>query len=343
MLFHCDELHGYVFLCAIDENSASMAKTLTKGFYKRLPRVLLATFKGFNEDKGLKLSASLAYYTVFSIGPLVLLIMSLVSIFYGGEAIRNQLFGELNGLLGASAAAQIQEIVKNITFSGKTKFALIASIITLVIGATSVFIEIQDSLNMIWKLKAKPKKGWIAFLRNRLLSSSLIISIGFLMVVTLIINGAIEALMDVISQRFSQIAEILMYVINLAVSFTVIMVLFGIIFKFLPDAKVRWHHVKSGAIFTAMLFMIGRYLIGLYIRQTATESTYGAAGAIVVLLVWIYYSAVILYIGAEFTQVYAEAYGGRIEPAEYAVHVQQTEVEKEVNKLPPQHPEETKK
>jgi membrane protein len=332
-----------MFFYAFDENSGSMAKALSKDFFKRLPKVLLATFKGFDEDKGLKLSASLAYYTIFSIGPLLLLIMSLVSIFYGGDAIRNKIFDELHGLLGASAAAQVQEIVKNITFSGKTNFALVASIVTLFIGATSVFIEIQDSLNMIWKLKAKPKKGWLAFLKNRLLSSSLIISIGFLMIVTLIVNGAIEALMEVIRQRFTFIAEVLMYVINLVVSFFVISVLFGIMFKFLPDAKIKWRHVKSGAIFTAILFMVGRYLIGLYISQTATESTYGAAGAIVVLLVWIYYSAVILYIGAEFTQVYTEAFGGRIEPAEYAVHVQQTEVEKEVSKLPPQHPEETKK
>jgi len=212
-----------------------------------------------------------------------------------------------------------------------------------VIGATSVFIEIQDSLNMIWKLKAKPKKGWVAFLKNRLLSSSLIISLGFLMIVTLLVNGAIEALMDILQRKFNSIAEILMYVINLIITFVVITILFGIIFKFLPDAKIKWKHVKTGAIFTAILFMTGRYLIGLYIRQTATESTYGAAGAVVVLLVWIYYSAVILYIGAEFTQVYAEAFGGSIEPAEYAVHVQQTEVEKEVSKLPPQHKEELKK
>lgn len=320
-----------------------MAKPVRREFYKKLPKVLLATFKGFGEDKGLKLSASLAYYTLFSIGPLLLLLMSLASIFYGGDAIQNKLFGELNGLLGTSAAAQVQEIVKNITFSGKTNFALVASIITLVVGATSVFIEIQDSLNMIWKLKAKPKKGWVAFLKNRLLSSSLIISLGFLMIVTLLVNGAIEALMDVLRRQFSSIAEILMYVINLIITFVVITILFGIIFKFLPDAKIKWKHVRTGAIFTAILFMAGRYLIGLYIRQTATESTYGAAGAVVVLLVWIYYSAVILYIGAEFTQVYAEAFGGSIEPAEYAVHVQQTEVEKEVSKLPPQHREELKK
>ena len=192
-----------------------MVKPKTREFFKKLPKVLLATFKGFGEDNGLKLSASLAYYTVFSIGPLLLLLMSLVSIFYGGEAIRGRIFDELNGLLGASAAAQIQEIIKNITFSGKTNFALVASIATLFIGATSVFIEIQDSLNMIWKLKAKPKKGWLAFIKNRLLSSSLIISLGFLMIVTLVVNGAIAALMDVIRQYFDSIAEILLYVINL--------------------------------------------------------------------------------------------------------------------------------
>lgn len=320
-----------------------MAKPFNRQFIKKLPKVLLATFTGFDEDKGFKLSASLAYYTVFSIGPMLLLMMSLASLFFGQEAIEGKIFGELNGLLGASAAAQVQQIIKNITFSGKTNFALVASIVTLLIGATTVFIEIQDSINMIWKLKAKPKKGWLAFLKNRLLSSSLIISLGFLMIVTLVVNGAIEAFMEMVGRYFSQLTEVLMIIINLIISFFVITILFGIMFKFLPDAKIRWKHVRTGAVFTALLFMVGRYLIGLYIRQTGTESTYGAAGSIVVILVWIYYSAVILYIGAEFTQVYTEAFGGKIEPAEYAVHVQQTEVEKDVEKLPPQHKEELKK
>ncbi|MBL7698240.1 MAG: YihY/virulence factor BrkB family protein [Chitinophagaceae bacterium] len=320
-----------------------MSKLAKREFYRKLPRVMLATFKGFIEDKGLKLSASLAYYTVFSIGPLLLLIMSLASIFYGQAAIEGTVFSELRGLLGPSAAKQVQEIIKNITFSGKTRFALIVSIVTLVVGATTVFVEIQDSLNMIWKLKAKPKKGWLAFLKNRLISSSLIISIGFLMIVSLVVNGAIEALMGALQRYFSSITEALMYILNLAVSFFVITILFGIIFKFLPDARIRWRHVRTGAIFTAILFMLGRYLIGLYIRQTATEDTYGAAGSIVVLLVWVYYSAVILYIGAEFTQVYAEAYGEKIEPAEYAVHVEQKEIETEVSKLPAQHAKDLKK
>lgn len=320
-----------------------MKRPLNKDFFRKLPKVLLTSFTSFSDDKGLKLSAALAYYTVFSIGPLLLLLMSLASVFFGQEAIEGKIFGELKGLLGASTAAQVQEIIKNIQFSGKTNFALVVSIVTLIVGATSVFVEIQDSINMIWKLKAKPKKGWVAFLKNRLLSSSLIISLGFLLIVTLVVNGAIQVLMEYIGRYFSEITEVLMIVINLIITFIVISVLFAIIFKFLPDAKVKWRHVRTGAIFTAILFMVGRYLIGLYIESTATESTYGAAGSIVVLLVWIYYSSVILYIGAEFTQVYTEAFGGIIEPAEYAVHVQQKEVEKDVDKLPPQHKEELKK
>ncbi len=308
-------------------------------FYKKIPRVLVATFKGFLDDKGLKLSASLAYYTIFSIGPLLLLIMALAGIFYGQEAIQGKVYQELAGMLGKSTAAQIQEIIKNVSFSGGSHFALVASIVTLIIGATTVFIEIQDSLNMIWKLKAKPKKGWLAFLKNRLLSGSLIVSIGFLMIVSLVVNSAIEIVMGMIGTYFDSITEILLVVINLVITFIVITVLFAIIFKFLPDAQIKWKHVRTGAVFTAILFMLGRYMIGLYISKTATESTYGAAGSIVVLLVWVYYSAVILYIGAEFTQVYTEAFGGKIEPAEYAVHVQQKEVEKDVSKLPPQHAE----
>ncbi len=314
-----------------------MAAILTKGFWKKLFKILITTFKAFTDDKGLKLSASLAYYTIFSIGPLLLLLMSLASLFYGQDAIEGKVFGQLNDLLGAQAASQIQEILKNIQFSGKTHFTLIVSIVTLVIGATSIFVEIQDSLNMIWKLKAKPKKGWLAFLKNRLLSSSLIISLGFLLIVTLIVNGVIEVLMARLVVIFGSAMPTVMMIVNLLITLIVIATLFAIVFKFLPDAKIRWKHVRMGAIFTALLFLIGRYMIGLYIQNTSTASTYGAAGSIVVILIWIYYSSVILYLGAEFTQIYTDATGGYIEPAEYAVHVQQSEVEQEVSVLPKRH------
>jgi len=311
-----------------------------KTIFRKLPRILLATFKAFSGDNGLKLSASLAYYTLFSLGPLLLLLLSLVSIFYGQEATEGKIFHQLNGLLGADAAKQVQEIIKNISLSGQTNLTLVIGIITLVIGATSIFIEIQDSLNMIWKLKAKPKKGWLQFLKNRLLSSSLIISLGFLMLISLVVNGVIEAMVGWLGNYFTgNFSAILLIVLNLIVTFLVVTLLFAILFKFLPDAKIQLKHVRTGALFTAVLFMIGRYLIGLYITYTATASTYGAAGSIIIILVWIYYSAVILYLGAEFTQVATDAMGGHIEPAPYAVHVQQTEVEKDVAILPAQHHE----
>lgn len=316
------------------------ASSPERSIFRKLPKILVATFKGFSEDNGLKLSASLAYYTLFSIGPLLLLLLSLVSIFYGQEATEGKIFYQLNGLLGADAAKQVQEIIKNISLSGQTNFTLVIGIITLIIGATSIFIEIQDSLNMVWKLKAKPKKGWLQFLKNRLLSSSLIISLGFLMLISLVVNGVIEAMVGWLGNYFAgDFSATLLIVLNLIVTFIVVTLLFGILFKFLPDAKIKWKHVRTGALFTAILFMIGRYLIGLYITYSATATTYGAAGSVIIILVWIYYSAVILYLGAEFTQVATDAMGGHIEPAAYAVHVQQHEVEKEVAMLPVQHHE----
>ena len=321
------------FLCPVKSVHMGFKKKIKDGFL-----LLKATFKGFSDDRGIKLSASLAYTTVFSIGPLLLLIMSLAGIIYGGDAIQGKVFDQLQGLIGSDGAKQIQEIITNISFSGKTQFALISSIVTLVIGATGLFAEIQDSLNIIWKLKAKPKRGWLQFLKNRLLSSSLIVSLGFLLIVSLVVNAAVDALGDLLLHYLSNFSVYLVMVINYVITFIVLTVLFGIIFKFLPDAKIKWKDVRTGAMFTTVLFIIGRFLIGLYISKTGTASTYGAAGSIIIVLVWIYYSSAILYLGAEFTQVYAEMYGGHIVPADYAVHVEQKEIEKNVAVLPAQNP-----
>src|SRR5690606_17774550 len=221
--------------------------------------LLKKTLTGFIDDKGLKLSASLSYYTVFSLAPLLLLIISLTSVFFGREAVEGRVFAEINGLIGNNAAAQVQEIIKNLELSGKTTASVIIGAVTLLIGATTVFGEIQDSINTIWKVKAKPKRGWVKLLRDRLLSGSLIIALGFLLVVSLIINGALVALNDMIKSHFPDMAVILFNAINIAVSFFVITVLFGIIFKVLPDAKIPWKDVRTGAFFTACLFMLGRY------------------------------------------------------------------------------------
>ncbi|WP_395053246.1 YihY/virulence factor BrkB family protein [Flavobacterium sp.] len=302
---------------------------------KNVFKLLKITFIQFINDRGLKLSASLSYYTIFSLAPLLLLLISLAGFFFGKEAIQGRIFGEINGLIGNQAALQIQEIIKNMELSGKTNSALMIGIITLIIGATSVFAEIQDSINMIWKVKVKPKRGWVKLLKDRLLSSSLIIGLGFLLIVTFMINGVLLSLNDWMKSYFPDVTLIIFQIINIILSFAVITTLFGVIFKVLPDAKIAWKDVKVGAFFTACLFMLGRFLIGIYIEKSNTGLAYGAAGSLIIILVWVYYTAAILYIGAEFTRVYVDFKGSKIEPADYAVIIEELEKERDLTFIPP--------
>jgi membrane protein len=304
-----------------------MTNIFSKTSLKNSLTVLKETFKGFMADKGLKLSASLSYYTLFSLAPMLLLVISLAGAFYGREASEGRIFNEINSLIGNDAAAQIQQVISNMELSGKTTLSLFIGAITLIIGATTVFGEIQDSINMIWKVKAKPKKGWLKLIKDRLLSGSIIIGLGFLLVVSLIINGALVALNDILKSWFPEFTILLLNIANIAISFLVITVLFGVIFKVLPDAKIKWKDVRAGAFFTACLFLLGRYIIGLYITTTGAGSPYGAAGSIIVILLWIYYTAAILYFGAEFTRAYAIFKGRHIRPSEFAVFVEMRETE----------------
>jgi len=313
-------------------------KFFNKEHLKHWWKIIMATFMGFINDNGLKLSASLAYYTIFSIAPLLVLVLALIGVFLRDAQNRELLYVQIQHYMGMQASSQIKDIIKNYAMHGKSGAALLSGGVILLVGASSMFVEIQDSLNIIWRVKAKPKKSWLKLIQNRFLSFSLIASLGFLLLVSLLINILVSALSDKIQHFFPGIT-IIIFIVNLAITFVVITVLFGIIFKVLPDVKITWKDVRSGAIFTALLFMLGQYLIGLYIQYFANSSAYGAAGSIIVILTWIYYTSAILYIGAEFTQVYAEAIGSRIEPAEYAVAIKQTEIEMEVSKLPAQHPD----
>jgi len=299
--------------------------------------LLYKSFNAFLDDNALKMSASLAYYTIFAIAPLLLIIVSLAGIIYGQEAAQGKIFAELNKFVGSGAANQIQEIIKNISGSQDTAFAIIAGSITLFIGTTGVFIEIQDSINQIWRVKAKPKKGWIKLITNRVLSFSMVIGLGFLLIVSLVINGIVLALSEKLQIYFPDLTILVINVFNLVLTFLVISALFGIIFKFLPDVLIDWKDVRMGAFFTAMLFMVGKFLIGLYIEKVGPGSAYGAAGSLIVILIWVYYTSAILFFGAEFTQVYSDRYGGKIKPAPYAVHVLQVEKEVKVAVLPPQN------
>ncbi|WP_460906146.1 YihY/virulence factor BrkB family protein [Spirosoma areae] len=316
------------------ETQGDKTKNTNRGFFPNLWTVLKDAFSGFQDDRCLKLSAALAYYTIFSLAPLLVLIISVVSIFLGEEAIRGQIFSQINGLVGNEAAKQIQDMIKSVGLSGKTNTALALGIVTLLIGASSLFVEIQDSVNLIWRVKPKPKRGWLKLIKDRLLSSSLVVSLGFLLMVSLIVNGMVLAMSDYMTRFIPGIGVYIISAINFLISTAVVSLLFAVIFKVLPDAKISWKAVRWGAIFTAVLFMLGQYLIGLYIETTSTSSAYGAAGSLIVILTWIYYTAAILYFGAEFTLAYANHFGVKIEPADYAVYVEQTERERDVATIP---------
>lgn len=295
--------------------------------FRGLWEVLKNSFKGFSDDKVTKLSASLAYYTVFSLAPMLIVIVSLCSIFFGREAVEGTIYGQIQSFVGSDAALQLQQIIKNAAIGGKGKIAAIIGIITLLIGATTVFAEIQDSINSIWGLKIKAKAGWFKLVKTRLLSFGVIGSLGFLLLVSLGVTAIIEALSNRLKAHFPDVAVIVIYIINLAITFSVVTILFGVIFKVLPDAKVKWKDVLAGAIATAILFMIGKFVISFYISKSNVGSTFGTAGSLVVLLLWIYYSAIILYFGAEFTKSYAMKFGEEIHPNEYAVVAKTVEVE----------------
>ncbi len=279
------------------------------------------TFKGFINDNVLKLSAALSYYTIFSLPPLLIIIISLSGFFFFFFAVKGEIFGQINGLVGSEAALQIQETIKNVKLSNSNSFATIIGIIILLIGASGVFAEIQDSINYIWGIEAKPKRGIIKYLYNRLMSFSMIGSVGFLLMVGLIVNSLVDILNKRLSFFFPQDSIYLFYIINVIVIFAIITLLFVIIFKTLPDGKIAFKDCITGASFTAFLFMIGKFAIGFYLGSYNITSAYGAAGSIIIILVWVYYSAIILYFGAEFTKVYANTHGKKIIPNSYTVRI----------------------
>jgi len=289
---------------------------------KKIWFLLKETVREFIDDNAINLSAALSYYTVFSLPPLLIIIISLSGIFFGTEAVKGELFGQINGLVGNEAALQIQEAIRNVTLSKSSTFATTIGLIILIIGASGVFVEIQNSINYIWGIKAKPKKGFIKFLKNRLMSFSMIGSMGFLLLVGLIVNSLMDVLNNRLAAYFPKDTVYLFYVLNVFVVFIIITVLFTVIFKTLPDGKVVLRDCVIGASFTAFLFMIGKFIIGAYLGNSAVASLYGVAGSVILILVWIYYSAIILFFGAEFTKVYALAHGKKIIPNQYSVRIE---------------------
>jgi membrane protein len=295
--------------------------------FKGIWEVLKNSFTGFGQDNVTKLSGSLAYYTVFSMGPLLVVIISLCGIFLGRDAVEGKIFTQLDGFVGHDTALQLQQIIKNASIGGKGHIAAVIGVITLLIGATTVFSDIQDSINKIWGLKPKPKKGWLKFLQTRFLSFSVIVSLGFLLLVSLGVSAIIEALSNHLKAAYPDVTVVVFYIINLLLTLIITTLIFAVVFKVLPDARIKWRDVLAGAIATSILFMLGKFGISFYISKSNVGTTYGTAGSLVILLLWVYYSAIILYFGAEFTKAYAIKYGSEIHPNSYAVTMKQVEVE----------------
>lgn len=290
--------------------------------------VLKTAATDFMDDQGMKLSAALSYYTIFSLAPMLLVMITVLSVFFGRDAIQGQVFGQISGLVGADAAIQLQDILKNAELSNKSGVAAAIGIGTLLIGATGVFAEIQSSINYIWSIEARPEKGWLKYLKTRLISFSLILALGFLLIVTLGVNALVDLLSAQLEKYFSEASIIFFYILNVAIALAIITILFAVIFKILPDGKLRWKECFVGAGFTAVLFGAGKFLISFYIGQSDLGATYGASASIIILLSWVYYSSIILYFGAEFTKVYANSDGTHIIPSEHAVRIVKTVAEK---------------
>ncbi|GHE47540.1 YihY/virulence factor BrkB family protein [Sphingobacterium griseoflavum] len=299
--------------------------------------LLFAAITDFMDDKCLKKSASLAYYTVFSIGPLILILVWALGFLYGSQlegptGARDEIMGELNQLFGRDIANMLDAAIKRISFENKNSIGVYIGVGALMFSSTTIFVDIQNSINEIWRVKAKPKKGWLKIIIDRLISFSMILGLGFLLMTSLILSSIIGVLMKYAIEYLPDWDIQLVGMVNSGVSFVVIATLFGFIFAFLPDAKVRLRDIFWGAIFTTLLFLLGKSAISYYLTNNATASSYGAAGSVIILLAFVYYAAAILYFGAEFTKRYAMKYGKGIIPKSYAVLVQQTELEIDTNK-----------
>ncbi|WP_013321833.1 YihY/virulence factor BrkB family protein [Gloeothece verrucosa] len=281
-------------------------------------KLLKETFQEWQDDNASRLAASLAYYTIISLAPLLILVIAIAGAVFGEEAARGEIVYQIKGLVGLEGAKVIETAIENSSKPELRNMASLISIGVLIFGASGVFAELQDALNFIWEIKAKPGQGLVSFIRKRILSFSAILGIGFLLLVSLVISAILAALNTYFNYLFPGL-NFVWQLVNFVVSFAVITLLFAFMFKYLPDAKIGWRDVGMGAILTSLLFSIGKQALGLYLGGGSFGSTYGAAGSLVVILVWVYYSAQILFFGAEFTQVYARKYGSKIIPDKHAI------------------------
>jgi membrane protein len=270
------------------------------------------------DDNPFQLAAALSYYTLFSLAPLIIIVIAIAGFAFGREAAQNQIVETLQGLVGQESAQAIQGMIANASNQPKTGvISTIIGILALIFGAGGVVGQLQTSLNTIWGVEPKPGQGVWGFVRQRFVSFAMVLGIGFLLLVSLVVSAVVTGITEFVGTFFGG-TEFVAHALDLVVSFGFITVLFAMIYKFLPDVKIQWGDVWIGAALTSLLFTVGKFLIGLYLGSSGVSSTYGAAGSLITVLLWVYYSALIFFLGAEFTQVYASQYGSGVKPTEHA-------------------------
>lgn len=280
--------------------------------------LLKGTFKEFGEDKVPRLAAALAYYTIFSLGPLLLIAISIAGIILGNQkGARSQIVGTIGSMVGTQGAEALNTAIDNANKGNGSIIASAIGIVTLLLGASGVFGQLKDALNTIWEVKPKEGLGIMGMLRQRFLSFSMVLGTGFLLLVSLVVSAALAALGKFLGDRLPG-GAFLWNIINYGITLLLIALMFALMFRFLPDVEIAWKDVWIGALITSILFIVGQIALGIYLGSGSVGSSYGAAGSIVILLVWIYYSGLIFFVGAEITQVYARMYGSHVTPSEYA-------------------------
>jgi len=279
-----------------------------------------AAFAEWSEDKASRLAAALSYYSAISLAPLLIVLLSIAGLVFGREAASGHIAGQVQGLVGQDRAQVIEDIIANANKPATGVVSGVVGTIILLLGAAGVFGALQDGLNTVWEVEPKPGRGVVGILKDRFLSLTMVLGVGFLLLVSLVLSAAL-ALLGKYFAGVLPLHPLVLEVMNFVLSFGVITLLFALMFKILPDVEIAWSDVWIGAAITALLFTIGKVLIGLYLGRSTIGTTYGAAGSLVVILIWIYYSAQILFFGAELTQVYTNKYGSKIRPSKDAVEV----------------------
>lgn len=303
-----------------------MELTPSKFKISDVPGLLKLTFRRWKEEDPFRMSAIVAYYAVLSLPALLIILINTVGAIWGVDIVTGKLTGQISAALGADTAEYIRQIILNTQYSGKSTISTILGIATLLFGATGVFYHLKISINSIWELKLTDELTWPRLIRDRLISFSFVLVLGFLLLISFVVTTALSILSDLILSSFPGIILFLAYLIDFCISFGAVTVLFAVIFKYLPDANIRWKSVWLGALLTSLLFVIGKFLMGIYFGATDPGSTYGAAGSIVLFLIWVSYSCLIFFFGAEFTKVISIKYGYGISPKSNYSRVKQKEV-----------------